>query len=719
MSLAHYQDLKSWYKNVYSQLISAIRLQKILLQLILCALSCVFLFFTSICLSQSSPSKNNINEVIVNSIYSNSNFNINLNTNYIDAQEIEKSGGSTLSEIISEISNINIHSFSTQKKSNQFNIRGSSTTSSSTILVLLDGMKINTNDLGITDLSVINPDKIERIEVTRGSNSVRYGGGASQGLINLISKKNNNNYSSIKIIAGNNELKESYLNSSYGNENRRLMLYGKKTSTAGDRSHNDYNSINFNADYNHIINNDTMFFFKNRIHKDFYQYPGPLEGINYRNNEIYRNNGSILAGQEGRLNERGHQLKIKKFLKDGFTFENSTYYRDYENTFIFSESLSDSSSEEQDKIKQKSLMNETLLYWKSIDDQYNLIFGLELNDQNYYRTVGGQKSDNSEYNIGEVFSKSSFLSLNIQSIKNTQLNIGYRLNKSKFNYSKNSLKEDESSVQCVLIIEDNTESSLPSYTDFINCPLISSTTKKTINYWKNESIEAKGIYNFNQNINMGASIKKTFRLPNTDELALSNQNLKPQNSDRYEANVKINNRAISYNFNLFYYKTNNEIFFQGFSNNGLNFNAKSSIERRGGELSISYNPKSNLSVFGDLGYTDTTYNNNNLPLSPSLSGSLNLNWGIYKDLNLKVNINHTGKQFDGNDFSNFQYPIIDKITLVNTTISNKTKIDHKTHIFSFITVKNLFNKNYVSIAYSDTIYPGPSRSIIGGIKIEI
>ena len=69
-------------------------------------------------------------------------------------------------------------------------------------------MKLNTNDLGGTDLSIINLDNIKSIEIIRGSSNVRYGGGASQGIINITSKDIGNiNSSFLKIERGNNELK--------------------------------------------------------------------------------------------------------------------------------------------------------------------------------------------------------------------------------------------------------------------------------------------------------------------------------------------------------------------------------------------------------------------------------------------------------------------------------------------------------------------------------
>ena len=713
MPLKIYQDFIPWCHAPCAQLFFNIKIQKLFWKSCIHTLLFFSFFISNKCISQNNTSKDQLNEITVKSIYPNSKSYSFSSSNYIDTEEIQRSGGLSPHEIISEGSNINLYSFSNNGKSTQLNIRGSGATSTSTILVLLDGMKLNTNDLGITDLSIINMDKIKGIEIIRGSSNVRYGGGASQGVINLLSKDiKNMNSSSLKIEMGSNDLKNSYIQSNYGVDNKKLLVYGKQSSNEGDRQHNSNKSINLNIDYYQKIDTNIDIQFKNRIHKDFYQYPGPLSGNQYRSNHDIKDDGSILAGQEGRLNERANQLKLKTQLQKNIIIENNTFFRDYKNTFIFGETLLNSTNDRHDIIGQNTLANETLIHWENINEKYDLKFGLEFNNHEYYRTSGGSKTVNSYRHNGDLFSKSSFFSFEIQPTNNTQFYIGYRITKSQFDYRKYIFSPNEASEECIIQTFNNI-----SWRE--DCPLFLIENEKKYNLWRNESIEAKSFFKISEFIALATSIAKTFRLPNTDELALSNQSLKPQASQRYEANLQIYQSPLSYDLNLFYYETNNEILYQGFLNNGINFNANSLIKRKGGELNISYSPRENLNFIADIGYTDTKYNNNNLPLSPSISGSFNINWKIYKDLNLKININHTGEQFDGNDFFNFQYPVIDKVTLLNTTISNKTKISHKKYLFSFITIKNLLNENYISVAYSDTIYPGPSRSVIGGIKIEI
>ncbi len=57
------------------------------------------------------------------------------------------------------------------------------------ILVLIDGKRVYGDVGGQTDLSRINPDNVERIEVVKGASSALYGSEAIAGVINIITKK--------------------------------------------------------------------------------------------------------------------------------------------------------------------------------------------------------------------------------------------------------------------------------------------------------------------------------------------------------------------------------------------------------------------------------------------------------------------------------------------------------------------------------------------------
>ena len=62
------------------------------------------------------------------------------------------------------------------------------------ILVLVDGKRIHGDVGGQNDLSLIDPQNIEKIEIVKGASSALYGSDAIAGVINIITKKHNEGF---------------------------------------------------------------------------------------------------------------------------------------------------------------------------------------------------------------------------------------------------------------------------------------------------------------------------------------------------------------------------------------------------------------------------------------------------------------------------------------------------------------------------------------------
>ena len=68
-------------------------------------------------------------------------------------------------------------------------LRGFGTNSSQNLVIMVDGVRLNENELATAVLSNIQIDTVERIEITRGGSSVLYGDGATGGVIQIITKR--------------------------------------------------------------------------------------------------------------------------------------------------------------------------------------------------------------------------------------------------------------------------------------------------------------------------------------------------------------------------------------------------------------------------------------------------------------------------------------------------------------------------------------------------
>jgi outer membrane receptor for ferrienterochelin and colicins len=58
------------------------------------------------------------------------------------------------------------------------------------VLILIDGKRMNGDIGGQNDLQMINPDKVDHIEIVKGASSSLYGSDAIAGVINIVMKKN-------------------------------------------------------------------------------------------------------------------------------------------------------------------------------------------------------------------------------------------------------------------------------------------------------------------------------------------------------------------------------------------------------------------------------------------------------------------------------------------------------------------------------------------------
>ena len=107
----------------------------------------------------------------------------------VTKEQIEKSGGKDLSQLLNEQTGIIINgATSNQGTYKSLYVLGAT---SAYTLILLDGVPLNdpTGVGGTFDIRLLSLDNIERIEILKGSQSTLYGSNAVAGVVNIISKK--------------------------------------------------------------------------------------------------------------------------------------------------------------------------------------------------------------------------------------------------------------------------------------------------------------------------------------------------------------------------------------------------------------------------------------------------------------------------------------------------------------------------------------------------
>jgi outer membrane cobalamin receptor len=102
--------------------------------------------------------------------------------------ELEKYRGEAqhIEDLLAEAVGVQVRRFGGDAERSEVSIRGST---SSQVVILLDGVRLNSAQSGSVDLSTIPLDLLERIEITRGGGSARVGSDAVGGVIRLVSRR--------------------------------------------------------------------------------------------------------------------------------------------------------------------------------------------------------------------------------------------------------------------------------------------------------------------------------------------------------------------------------------------------------------------------------------------------------------------------------------------------------------------------------------------------
>jgi iron complex outermembrane receptor protein len=112
------------------------------------------------------------------------------NVSVIDREQIDRSGAASIPDLLRRESGISVTNITTNPtfvtvEARGFNNGGSA---GSSVLVLVDGIRVNEADSGIADWALIDMDAVARVEVVRGSASALYGDNAVGAVINIITR---------------------------------------------------------------------------------------------------------------------------------------------------------------------------------------------------------------------------------------------------------------------------------------------------------------------------------------------------------------------------------------------------------------------------------------------------------------------------------------------------------------------------------------------------
>jgi outer membrane receptor protein involved in Fe transport len=613
------------------------------------------------------------------------------NVTIITAEDIAQSPSNYVPDLLARETNLNLQSFYGTDKRAVVDIRGMGQTATSNVLVLVDGFRLNSPDLAGPDFSTVPIDEIERIEIIRGAGSVVYGSGAVGGVVNIITKRGGvkptahlyGSYGSYQTIDGR---------ASGGGqvENLSLNLNASYYDTDGYRENGDLEKKDLGAragyDASEHIGGDffdsLLFTLTANYHDDDQGFPGgvPIEDIDDesdRRKASTPNDGAETADKRirgGIETEFGTWGALK--LNGGL--------RSRESDFIFGFTPLKPRSEQKSRLEE-----DTQLFDLSYVKEYSL-WGLahtfQFGSDYYYTDYFSERIDQRERKNSQIDNLGLFFTHRSSLGQRLSFDLGFR-----YNIYEGTFRNDELVDFGGTDVWINGDEFDRDYNDTAyNLGVVYAPLKST---------------------SLFGSFATSFRIPNVDEFALADDNLRPQDGWHVDLGLRHQFKDLAeVSVALFYFEIDDEIFFDADARENRNFD--DTTQRFGIETSLRYHPTDALYLWGNFTFMDAKFEdtNNWIPLVPKYSARLGMEWRIINPLLFAFSGTFVSSRYDGNDITNDRFAKLDPYQVFDAKLTYTYK-----KISLFGGVNNIFNELYETLAFSESYFPMPTRNFYGGV----
>jgi len=637
----------------------------------------------------------------------------------ITAEDIKQAPSTNLAQLLSREANITFSDVSANGKFSTIDIRGMGATSSSNVVIMVNGVRLNTSDLAAPDLSSIPLSQIKRIEIIRGASGVRYGNGAVGGVVNIITEPLNDiSQYQLYAFTGSYDTQEYRASAQQSFEQFSLDAYISDYTTDGYRDNGQLEKKSARLGAQFYLTDYTTIKTSITDYEDEYGLPGTVSQDRYSGNNSDRQHTNT-PDDGGETEDTFYSLTTEiDFLDSGF-FQLNANSRDRTSTSIFNFNPNISRENQQFLIKENA---DSLDITHEIDFQtFKISMGINASLTELLRNENGTDIvDQSTRYTSDISDYSAFFISDFHPTDKLIINAGYRYNQFNLKQVEEDYKRIIESTTNLIDLFDpfgNLIGTVPE--TIITSDSSSFITQRSSNEtWRNYAADLGIIYKLTPSTSTYASLSRSYRNPNTDELVLSDNNLQPQKGNHIDAGLRfksISNVEASVNF--FLAEIEDEIFFGLDLNSGLrvNKNSEEKTERYGSEIDFKYYPVKSVYLWTTLGYTHATFKETDafVPLVPEITATLGAEWTPLNSSTISITADYVDDQFDGNDLSNTEY------SKLNSSLVFNTKLIYKIKYFEFFAgINNLFDEVYATGKFSDTYYAMPDRNYYAGMSIN-
>lgn len=603
----------------------------------------------------------------------------------ITASDIEKSAAKTLPALLAQHAGIQTRS-NDGTSDMSIDMRGFGMTGNQNTLVLLDGQQLNDIELTSIRWSAIPLASIERIEIISGSGSVLYGGGATGGTINIITKHPGKEMrGSASIGLGSYATREGQLALSGAGEHVGMRVTASGLNSSNYRINNNIAQRNLKADLRTGVGRGEAVI-KFGADTQNIRYPGPRTvdpniGLNQLKTDPRGTSTPLDYGKR----DGGHVSLGTSQQFDFGQVAGELAYRDKKQQAYF-----DNGGFGSFLVTKLNLLSFT----PRIKTPYQLggagnelIVGVDIADWDYV-----SRRSSSPASIGtpttHILAKQSSRALyaqnNTQLGADTKLTLGAR--SQRVNYQAR---------------------------DAVNPAAYAANNQgRTVNVY-----EIGLRQNLDQSLSLFARFGRSFRIATVDEifdqyggpLFDSRINmLEPQTSHDSEAGIDYKSGSNKARAALFQMNLKNEIHYNAITFANMNL---SPTRRYGLELEGAHNFTDALAVaaaysytvakFSEGAYGGVNVSGNNIPLVPRQRLALSSSWKASEKDTLNANAVYVGKQYFDNDQANVFGQKMPAYATVDIKLSHR---DGSWLVAAG--VNNLFNRKYFTYGIASNFTPG-------------
>lgn len=573
----------------------------------------------------------------------------------ITSKEIKSSGANTLTEVLRKQAGIQIKDNIGDGSRAFVSLRGFGANSVNNVLIVVDGRKLNNPSLEAPLLTSISLKDIERIEVIQGSGGVLYGDQAVGGVINIITKKFQEESLYISTTQGTDNLETYRAGGSQTFNNGvgyRVSAEKRQADNYRDNNESDYTNIfaeiGYDADWGNVN-------YERSYIEDKLNLPGFLTNDQIAEDRRQTNTPDDFFNNRINIDN----LNTSLFLNENLTLDTDFSRRDSEGDI-------NSFGRSEQNTEVRTVSSKVIGDWALSQGNINFIGGYEELKSDYF---------NSGFAAADIENtqESFYAQLSYPIVNGLNVVAGARRTE---NTDENLLSSDSN----------------------------------------DDSLTAKEV-GLNYRTKLGRFFVRraeAFRFANADENGFTEAGvdfLDPQESVSYEAGYEYNTNNKSINFLVYDLTIDDEIFFESSvgGGRGRNVNLEES-KRQGIVLELGRDLSSNINIGGSFSYIKAEYlagqfSGNQVADVPERIASTYIEYKLKHNVNLYLDAIYTGSRFSSGDEAN----ISDKqpsYTLVNFSASWATG-----PLDLGLRINNLNNEKYSSLAFASGGYPSPERTV--------